>query len=573
MEKIIQPLENAFAVSPELAFITNSLIHLTALKQNKKFDTNIVLDSIIFANQTTIFCLAWGVHDSIKLFSISEFKTMISSVFAQDISPEEQPFDQILAVQDGQLEFISIHSENIYMARNTSKLHHVHKMVQKIIFKEKKLINNLDSFLKMLQQSNILEPPKSKKKRSFFDLFSPFSLQSVALNANKNYEAMNSNFQHIQEASRIMKNNQKIAISQMNNISKQEKQVYRKSLFLEFNSLTQNVFDNYIISLQTILENIKLSPVFDIAFHLLTFSQKCSGIFCFTNPYFRKLNETSLSVTFERSHQSLAKSVFITCTINAQKTTSVYSNKFALLDKNDMLLFQDKSLRSIRLDELLHPTINEMRKPIDTNNCLLEILCPIFSDKLVSFQCINVTQIIIDDRKFTCSPHILNFLPFPQKIEINGKTIKFQASSHFSQKISKYANNYGQITLFQNRENNHTIFKKFQNFIIYATPNTKFAFFSGLLLVFFLFLSSCLVLACCKPGCLDALFFCCSKSCIIRRALQRQIRVNNPVHQPAQELQPMNPRPANELCAQNLPGCQCLRPNYNLICRGRMRIQ
>ena len=119
MEKIIQPLENAFAVTPELAFITNSLMHLTALKQNKVFDKNIALDSVIFANQTTVFCLAFGIHDSIKLFSISDFKNMISSVFSQDISPQEQAYDQILVVQDGQLEFISIHSENIYMARNT----------------------------------------------------------------------------------------------------------------------------------------------------------------------------------------------------------------------------------------------------------------------------------------------------------------------------------------------------------------------------------------------------------------------------------------------------------------------
>ena len=214
-----------------------------------------------------------------------------------------------------------------------------------------------------------------------------------------------------------------------------------------------------------------------------------------------------------------------------------------------------------------------MKKPIDTRNCLLEQLCPIFSDRLVSFQCVNLTQITIDNRKFTCSPDILNFLPFPQKIEIHGKIINFQASSHFSQKINKYANDYGQITLFQNRENNHTIFKKLENFIAYATPNTKFAFFSGLFMVFFIFLSLCLVLACCRPACLDALFFCCNKTCIIRRALQRQIAINTPVHQPAQELQPMHPRPINELCAQDLPGCQCLKPNYNLICKGRRRNQ
>ena len=196
-------------------------------------------------------------------------------------------------------------------------------------------------------------------------------------------------------------------------------------------------------------------------------------------------------------------------------------------------------------------------------------LCPIFNNRLVSFQCQNLTQITIDDITYTCSPNILNFLPFPSKIEIHGKTINFQASSHFSQKINKYSNNYGEISLFQNRNKNHTIFKKLGNFISYATPNSRFAFFSGLFLVFFIFVTCCFLLACCKPGCLDAFLFCCSKGCCIRKALQRQMAVNRPINQ-TQELQPMNPQPRNHLCTLGLPGCQCLTPNYG-FCIGRQR--
>ena len=50
-------------------------------------------------------------------------------------------------------------------------------------------------------------------------------------------------------------------------------------------------------------------------------------------------------------------------------------------------------------------TINEMKKPIDTRNCLLEQLCPIFSNRLVSFQCVNLTQITIDSKKIVISEH------------------------------------------------------------------------------------------------------------------------------------------------------------------------
>ena len=266
MENIIQPLDNAFQVNPELAFLTDSLMHLTAVKLQKKFDQNIALDTVIFANQSTVFCLSFGIHDSIKLFPLLEFQEMIASVFSQTVSPQVQKYDQILVIKDGILQFASIHTKDVFLARNTTKLNHVHKMIQKIVFKEKQLIDNLDSFIKMLQQSNILKQPESRKRRSFFDIFSTFSLESVANVANKNYEAMNSNFRHIQSVSKIMQTNQKMAITQMNDISSKEKMIYRKSLFLEFSSLTNSIFSNYIFNLQTILENIKLSPVLDISF-------------------------------------------------------------------------------------------------------------------------------------------------------------------------------------------------------------------------------------------------------------------------------------------------------------------
>ena len=157
MEKIIQPLENAFQVTPELAFITNSLMHLTAVKQQKKFDKNLALDTVIFANQSTVFCLSFGIHDSIKLFPLLDFTQMIASVFSQSIAPQVQKYDQILVIKDGILQFASIHTKDVFLARNTTKLNHVYKMIQKIVFKEKQLINNLDSFIKMLQQSNILK--------------------------------------------------------------------------------------------------------------------------------------------------------------------------------------------------------------------------------------------------------------------------------------------------------------------------------------------------------------------------------------------------------------------------------
>ena len=400
--------------------------------------------------------------------------------------------------------------------------------------------------------------------------FPVFHWKKIATTANKNYQKMNSNFRSIQSASKVMQSNQRLAINQMNSITAKERMIYRKALFLEFSSLTNNIFNNYIFQLQTILEGIKLSPPLDISFHLLASRQKCSGIYCYENPYFKIINETSLSVTFQHSQQTLSKSAFITCTITSQGFTSIYSNTFALLSQDNTLLFQNKDLKSLKLSDLLHPRVDEIKKTINTNNCLMGQLCPIFSNRLVSFQCQNLTTITIDDTTYTCAPNILNFLPFPTKIKIHDKIIHFQASSHFSQKINKYSNNHKEISLFQNRNENHTILKKIGNVIQYATPNSRFAFFSGLFLVIFIFVICCFLLACFRPGCLDFFLSCCNKSCCLRQTLQRQMAINQPINQ-TEELQPMNrPQPGNHLCTMGIPACKCLTANHG-SCIGRQR--
>ena len=177
MENIIQPLDNAFKVKPALAFLTDSLMHLTEVKLKKKFDQNVALDAVIFANQSTVFCLSFGLDDSVKLFSLLEFQQMIATVFSQTISPEVQKYDQILVIKDERLQFTNIHTQDAFSAQNTTKLNPVYLMVQKIIFKEKQLIDNLSNFIKILQQSNILKEPQTRKRRSFFEIFSSFSLE------------------------------------------------------------------------------------------------------------------------------------------------------------------------------------------------------------------------------------------------------------------------------------------------------------------------------------------------------------------------------------------------------------
>ena len=102
---------------------------------------------------------------------------MIATVFSQTISPEVQKYDQILVIKNEKLQFTNIHTQDAFSAQNTTKLNPMYLMVQKIIFKEKQLIDNLSNFIKILQQSNILKEPQTRKRRSFFEIFSSFSLE------------------------------------------------------------------------------------------------------------------------------------------------------------------------------------------------------------------------------------------------------------------------------------------------------------------------------------------------------------------------------------------------------------
>ena len=302
LQSVIQPKDDKFLVTPTLAFIGDGLVPLTEVRLNKIFDENTILDVIIFGNGNNVFCASFGEADTVKLFTKVKFQEMILAEFSQDISPKTEPFDQLLAIKDGKLEFVSIHSENTFIA-----------------------LNSLSSFISMLQQADILKPTEIRKKRSFFDIFSAYSVDSIVQTAHSNYEKLNGNFAQIERASTIMQNNQKLAAQQMANINNKDQLIYKKALYLEYNKITNDLYTNFKDQLQNILENVKLSQSLETIFHLLTFQQRCIRNFCYENPHFKVLNSTSITATFQKSFQTLKRAIFVTCTVQSrQKDTLVF---------------------------------------------------------------------------------------------------------------------------------------------------------------------------------------------------------------------------------------------------------
>ena len=61
----------------------------------------------------------------------------------------------------------------------------------------------------------------------------------------------------------------------------------------------------------------------------------------------------------QKALQSLAKAVFISCTVLPNDRTFVYSHQIALVD-GPVLHFQEDQLPSIKIADLVHPSIDKM---------------------------------------------------------------------------------------------------------------------------------------------------------------------------------------------------------------------
>ena len=139
----------------------------------------------------------------------------------------------------------------------------------------------------------------------------------------------------------------------------------------------------------------------------------------------------------------------MSCTILHNHRTSIYSHKIGLIDKNEEIHFPDNTLPSLNLTDLLHPDIDQTTRKISISDLILEKIYPIYSEKLISLQCLQPKFINVDGKKKFCDLSTLSFQPIPETIEIDGQKLSPHIlPKRFSQKI-KFANtDFRGITFF-----------------------------------------------------------------------------------------------------------------------------
>ena len=538
--------EGSFYTKPIIAFFSNSLNQFTDLTPGHLPDENMVFNALLLANCSTLFFIEYGFKDNSKITPLLNFKTQIATQFGQVLDIQEKNYDQVLSLKTKKFDLIPLNSQEMFKVQNTTKLHQISVLFKGIVIKEQKLLHKLEKFANMLSHNTL---DHIRKKRNLMDLiFSDYSLDQVGSTANKNYKAMNSNFQTMKSVSKKLWHQQNKLAQAINSLTAQEKKVHYQTLYLEYSQIANNIFEAFMYNLNQIKKNIQPSFTIQIIFELMTKNEFCDLNQCFSDPIFSSFNETFIQVSFTKSYQTLKKGLFISCTIFPDMTTSIYSHVLGFIGSDNAIHFDDKKLSTIQKSFLSHSKIDDVRRHIESTDLIQGEIYPIYNDNSVSIQCLNVTKITISDKEFNCDPHGLQFQPLPKTVKIHGKTINFLSENHFISSVKLYANNIEKLNAFQQKTYTQPTLDKIKNFFSHTTDMKYATFISSSAAI----ISISLVLLCCAGCCCPSLLssclqFCCccgckAGSCIARFFTSRLQAYSNHTTTQQQEQHPLTNR-------------------------------
>ena len=103
-------------------------------------------------------------------------------------------------------------------------------------------------------------------------------------------------------------------------------EVSRKELYLELRAFRTQYFSNFMFELGQILKHNQLDPTYNIVFNLLREHQFCFSDTCYTLPIFNILDKDTIQILVQKAVQSLARAVYIYCTIMNNERTSIFSH-------------------------------------------------------------------------------------------------------------------------------------------------------------------------------------------------------------------------------------------------------
>ena len=314
----------------------------------------------------------------------------------------------------------------------------------------------------------------------------------------------------------------------IDNLQTHEIELLKKEIYLELRTLTDSSLNDFIFDLKQILSTNHLDKSYDIVFSLLRDAEFCFQSLCYSLPIFSSINGNIVAVNVQSTKQSLAKGYYISCTILPNQRTSIYSHQMAILD-NNMLHFKEEGLASLSFADLKNPKVDFLTRNIVSEDKLVDQFYPIYSGQKVSLQCLDSVHITVDQQKMWCDQKSIQFIDFPRKITINGKTIlTVHIPQHFSMKMAQMTHDFEVLTQFSNiNVTEPHLVQEIVSYFEIAQP-IHWSLFTLVLVS----ICSIVVLLCCCcylkcPNVMSKIFSCCCNSsccllkCFTKRVLEK----------------------------------------------------
>ena len=503
--------------------MTASSFDFKSLRSDSLPTENMSIDVWILRDQEILLTKNAKQNDEIVNMMFTGFSKTMQRIFAQVVTPTRQNYNQGLVLEGGAFKFVPMNTSSVYQVQSNQDMSQVFRTFSQLIDQDKKFLSQLESFQNMLIQSNVFKNPSSTPlpqkqivKRSpkilgghFFhlnnksvplrftrniaDIFTPYSVQSIGDTAGQNYKKMNTNFKVIQVTEQKLSHQQRTLAAHFVSLTTDEKEMHRKELYLELRAFRTSYFNNFMFDLTEILKHNRLDPIYEILFSLIRQHEFCHSVTCYTLPIFSILNATSLQVSVQTAQQSLAPAVYISCTLQPNLRTSVFSHQIALVD-GDKLNFQADQLPSITFSQLINPSIDATTRSLLDTDMISGELYLIYSGIKVSLQCIHPQMITVDGTKRYCDRTSLNFVEFPEQISVGTQDVlKVSIPHHFSSKLDFLNTDLRSVSIFQPTNSTDLHFgNRLVNFFQTASPiHYSFLFVSFVCLILVCTLSCC----------------------------------------------------------------------------------
>ena len=458
---------NTFSVTtPLAAFASESLLpmdYIIRLKQDPPPMTCLI-HAIILSDDKLVIAKSSIANLRQSSIPVQEFKQQF---LKQDVTvPSTINHVHILSfnAKTTNMEFVSIHDNNLYLVLKTDALDLIKDIVNQIISKELLIKSQINTFLSdilnqnisfsttqapvvkpdnpivsnvnsVVKRSNSMKTSHQSRKtylrirRDIWDIFSGYSLQNSVETANENYKKTNSNFAKIRLVEKALIERQKMIADNENKQSAQLRVMHQTLIFTEMQGLSTRYFNNLVGRLQFSLEKIGNDPVFSMIMRLATEHEYCTGLICYSNPIF-SIDKGMLILKLLKYKYELKPMFIISCMPDKQNYISIYHGSQATLT-NDTLSF-NQELPSLTIMQLKNTTAVSFKMRSIKNSDLIDSnILPIYHQDKIAFLCVKkATTIVVNSKPMICNEFTLQFQNIPKQLVHNNKSVIIRSREH-----------------------------------------------------------------------------------------------------------------------------------------------